>query len=127
MRVIEPDELAARRRRARLGAAVVGRTHEKPAPRTLFSRVGQRERLHHQAVAADESAAALVGIGLSSVSADGGEHVAIERHGHEGASFQNRSDRYRSPPSGKIITTVAGLAGLKPELAGLKPGPSFAA
>src|SRR6185436_2837939 len=54
MRVIEAKQLRAQLGRAPFGFAVVGRPDEKAAPRSLFRRVRQRQRVRHRAGATDE-------------------------------------------------------------------------
>jgi len=70
MRVVKPEQLLPQLARARLRGAVIVRTHEEAPARTVFGRVRQRERCRDDAVAADERAAAFVGIGVAAVRFD---------------------------------------------------------
>ena len=70
MRMIEPEQLAAQLGRAALRLPIIRRPHQKPAPRTFFGRVRQRDDVGHRVVAADERAAAFVRIRFLPVHAD---------------------------------------------------------
>src|SRR5690606_8804389 len=117
MRMIEPEQLGAGLRGRLLRGSIVLRAHEEAAPRPLFRRVRQRPRGLDDPVAPDERAAAFVRIRLDAVGADrvgdAGPETQYPIHQFtpptndpSGGSSQKRSDRYLSPPSGKIITTT---------------------
>src|SRR5688572_9576756 len=111
MRVVEAEQLGSELRRARLGLAIVLRADEEAAARPILGGVGQRERGGHGAVVSVQRAAALVGIGLDAVRADGFGDAIQQRQAHAARSprsrrepgagcvpdsSQNRSERYFS-------------------------------
>src|SRR5438477_635246 len=70
-------------------------------------------------IPAYQRATALVGIRFDAVCPDRGVHAGFQRQRHYASapagepadefSFQKRSDKYFSPPSGKIATTTASV------------------
>src|SRR5688572_32901321 len=60
MRMIKAQQLAAELACACFREAIVGRPHQKPAPRSFLGRVRHRLRMRHHAAAADQRAAAFV-------------------------------------------------------------------
>src|SRR5882672_6459365 len=117
VRVVEAEQLASKLGCAPFGRAIVLRSHLETAPRPFFRHVRQRQRFGHHAVAADQGAAALVRIRFGAVSTNSRVHLRFQLQSHyrfrgpgrpappwSGDSSQNRSDRYFSPPSGKMTT-----------------------
>src|SRR6185295_16260854 len=70
MRVVEPEQLGAQLGGPPLGFAVVGRAHEKAAPRPLLRRIRERHDRGDLAVTAEERPTAFVGIGFLAVRAN---------------------------------------------------------
>src|SRR4029079_4210696 len=99
-----------------LGFHVGGIAHTEAASRPLVGDVRQRHGRSHLAVAPDQRPAALVVVALTPGVLEGLQHSGSEpqsvAHGQftpltnepSGGSSQNRSERYFSPPSLKIIT-----------------------
>src|SRR5437667_4500944 len=136
MRMVKAKQLGATVARAALRLAIILWRHPEPRPRSLVGHIRQRQRFGHDAVAADERAAALVRIRFSTVGTNRRMNLRIQLQSHyrfrgpeppsplrgfgeprgsaplepifaprwSGASSQKRSDKYFSPPSGKITT-----------------------
>src|SRR5712691_7411560 len=123
MRVVEAEQLASQLARAPLCRAIIRRRYPKPRPRPLVRHIRQRQRLGGDAVTANQRAAAFVRIRVVAVSPNRRINLRFQLQTHSyrgptgsaplarrfaplwsGASSQNRSDRYFSPPSGKITT-----------------------
>ena len=120
VRVIKPEKLGAQLARAPLGRLVILRPHQEPPPRALFRRVRQRERPERRrrgqsarrSIRSDTSPrharesphprAARAPAPLLSRT-----HRVRARSNRAAVRPQNRSDKYFSPPSGKITTMTA--------------------
>src|SRR5215207_4218516 len=111
MRVVEADEIGAGPGGIRFRLAIVVWTDAETAAPAFLGDVGQRQCVanlerHVVARGTDEGAAAFIGVGVNRVAADRGGGGAVQPDGAHARSSQNRSERYREPPSGKIVTTV---------------------
>src|SRR6266498_461692 len=115
MRVVKTEEFTAHFARAPLCFAVILRRHQKTSSRPFIRHIRQGQSLGDDAGAANQRAAALVRIRFSAVCANRRIDLRFQLQTHPycgprsallwpGASSQNRSDRYFSPPSGKITT-----------------------
>src|SRR5258705_12095960 len=107
VRVVETKQFATHLGCAPFGCTIVLRPHLETAPWPFLGRVWQRQRFGDDPIAADQRAAALVRIRFGAVRADGGVNLGVQQQRHPyrvPLSSQNRSDRYFSPPSGKITT-----------------------
>ena len=67
MRMVEPEELGAKFRRASFRRNVVLRTNKKTPPRPLVGRIRERQRRRDHTVAPIQGAAAFVRIRLGAV------------------------------------------------------------
>src|SRR5688500_5310342 len=112
MRMIKAEQLGAAFRRTALRGAVVVRADSETPAGTLVGDVRQRKRAVNDAVAADQRAAAFVGVGFAAMIPDRRRHARFEMQCHRRRSSsvdssQKRSDRYFSPPSQKTTTMTA--------------------
>src|SRR5262245_15258444 len=118
--MIETDNLERLRARAALdGAIVVGGNQKTMVGRVRFAAIVHRLECQHPlgAVgarrgpgASQQRAAALVRIISFSVLTDRGQQLGRNTN-HSGTSSQNRSLRYFSPLSGKMVTIMAARPG----------------
>src|SRR4051812_25937597 len=116
--MVEAEELASELAGPLLGLAVVVGADQEAPSRPFFGGVRQRVRSRDETIAADQRAAAFVGIGFDAVRPDGGGDSVLQRQRHQRVLLslvrpspppsQNRSDRYFSPPSQKTTTTTSG-------------------
>src|SRR5678815_2896326 len=117
MRVIEAQEVATGLGRALLRLPIVGWANQESPTGAFLGRIGQGIGRSHRPIATDKRPATFIGIRLHPVCADGRVHSRPQRQRHQAPvpvvddiSPQKRSDRYFSPPSGKIATITASEA-----------------
>ena len=131
MRMVEPQQFLLQRAPLPLRRIVVRRPDQKPPPRPFFRRVRQRRHVLHDAVRADERAAALVRIRLDAMTPNGVRDAGMSLNDSDmnsgpldpyAGTFQKRSDMYLSALSGKMVTITRIPARFAP-LSARRPAP----
>src|SRR3990170_6689226 len=103
--MIEPEQVAAQPGGPLLRHPIIRRPHEKPAPRPLFRHVRQGDGREDFLIPAHQRATAFVRKRLGAMTTDVGCNRPREREPPiDHSAVQNESLKYRSAPSGKMVT-----------------------